>query len=88
MKVQAPLLLNTFNSRHGTCAGYTQGPGAWESGLYVSLAEFGLIEKEEIQGIFTRFIHFLDRIPFGDTLIFSMEGSIFFPKETFLNTRV
>lgn len=45
MKVQAPLLLNTLNSRCGTCAGYTQGPGAWESGLYISLAEFGLIEK-------------------------------------------
>lgn len=71
MKVQAPLLLNTFNSRHGTCAGYTQGPGAWQSGLYVSLAEFGLIEKEEeTRGIFTHFIHFLDRILFGDALIF------------------
>ena len=45
MKVQAPLLLNTFNSRHGTCAGYTQGPGAQQSGLYVSLAKFGLMEK-------------------------------------------
>lgn len=71
MEVQAPLLLNTFNSRHGTCASYAQGPGAWQSGPYISLAKSGLVEKgEETQGIFTHFIHFLDRILFGDTLIF------------------
>ena len=72
MKVQAPLLLNTINSRHGTCAGSTQGPGAWESRLYVSLAKFGFTEKgEETQTIFTHFGHFLGRILFVDMLIFS-----------------
>lgn len=61
MKVKAPLL-NTFNSRHSTCAGYTQGPGAWESSLSISEAKFGFIEEgEEKQSIFTHFGHFLGK---------------------------
>lgn len=88
MKVQAPLLLSTFNSRHSTCAGYSRGPGAWESSLYISLAKFGFIEKgEETQSIFTHFGHFLGKILFGDTLIFFSHEAFFFLKETFLNTR-
>lgn len=47
MEVQAPLLLNTFNSRHGTCAGNAQGPGAWQSGPDVSVAKVGWVEKRE-----------------------------------------
>lgn len=73
MKVQAPLLLNSFNSRHGTCAGYTEGPGAQESGLYISLAKFGLMEKGRDTrsiGLFPCFIHFPGRVLFGDTLFF------------------
>lgn len=79
MKVQAPLLLNTFNSRHSTCAGSTRGPGAWESSLYISLAKFGFIEKgEETQCIFTHFGHFLGKILFGDTLLLFFSHEAFF----------
>ena len=79
MKVQAPLLLNSFNSRHGTCAGYTQGPGAQESGLYISLTKFGLMEKgKEKQGLFACFIHFPGRVLFGDTLFFFLYEALFY----------
>lgn len=61
MKVRAPLL-NTFNGRHSTCAGYMQGPGAWAASLYISVAKFGFIGKEgEKQSVFTHFGHFLGR---------------------------
>ena len=64
---------------HYMCAGYTQGPGAQESGLYISLAKFGLMEKgKETQGLFACFIHFPGRVLFGDTLFFFVYEALFY----------
>lgn len=89
MKVQAPLLLNSFNSRHGTCAGYTQGPGAQESGLCISLAKFGLMEKgKETQGLLVYFhVSFIFLVEFCLVIhyFFFYMRLYFVLRDTFLN---
>ena len=85
MKVQAPLLLNTFNSRHGTCAGYSQGLGPSNQAFTFLWLSLDWWRRAERHSLFTCFIHFPGRVLFGDTFFFFYMRLYFILKEAFLN---